>query len=46
MGCSCTVFLCAQEMQDLDRKLMFLERRFDDAEKTKWMGMLKKNPLW
>lgn len=35
-----------REMQELDRKLTFLERRFDDAEKTKWMGMLKKNPLW
>lgn len=35
-----------REMQELDRKLSFLERRFNDAEQTKWQGMLKKNPLW
>jgi len=35
-----------KEVQDLDRQIAFLTRRFDVAEDLKWKGMLKRNPLW
>ena len=35
-----------REIQDLDRKLSFLKKRFDEAEEISWKGTLKKNPLW
>ena len=35
-----------QECDDVDRKLVFLNKRFRDAESSKWEGMFKKQPLW
>ncbi|XP_064609659.1 uncharacterized protein LOC135473720 [Liolophura sinensis] len=34
------------ETDELERKLLFLNKRFDEAEKTSWKGMFKKHPLW
>ena len=33
-------------MEELSTKIAFLNKRFDDAEKTRWEGMFKKNPMW
>lgn len=35
-----------QDIQDLERKIQFLNKRFDEAEHIHWKGMFKKQPLW
>ncbi|XP_069135271.1 uncharacterized protein [Argopecten irradians] len=34
------------EMEELEKKLGFLTKRFHEADNTTWKGMFKKNPLW
>ena len=36
----------SQEMNDLDKKLGFLNKRLHEADGTQWKGMFKKNPMW
>jgi len=33
-------------VQDLSRQLAFIQKRFKEAEETKWTGTLKQHPLW
>jgi len=35
-----------REVQDLARRLAFIAKRFNEAEDAKWMGTLRKQPLW
>ncbi|CAH1798916.1 unnamed protein product, partial [Owenia fusiformis] len=35
-----------REMEELDRKLVFLNKRFQQAEPVNWEGMFRKNPMW
>ncbi|XP_014665774.1 PREDICTED: uncharacterized protein LOC106807825 isoform X1 [Priapulus caudatus] len=35
-----------EEMQELERKLDFLNSRMRQADSSKWKGMFKRNPLW
>jgi len=44
--CDSVCFIYSQDMQDLDRKIAFLQKRVDEANQIKWQGTLKKNPLW
>ncbi|XP_033740196.1 uncharacterized protein LOC117327364 isoform X1 [Pecten maximus] len=34
------------EMEELEKKLGFLTKRFHEADNTTWKGMFKKNPFW
>ncbi|XP_056015428.1 uncharacterized protein LOC125677117 [Ostrea edulis] len=34
------------EIKELENKLVFLQKRLNEAEISKWRGMFKKNPLW
>lgn len=34
------------ELEELDRKLNFLRKRFQDADQSTWTGIIKKSPLW
>ncbi|XP_013389911.1 uncharacterized protein LOC106158461 [Lingula anatina] len=36
----------AAELEDLDRKLVFLNKRLDEASGVSWKGMFKKHPMW
>ncbi|XP_014665775.1 PREDICTED: uncharacterized protein LOC106807825 isoform X2 [Priapulus caudatus] len=38
--------LLTREMQELERKLDFLNSRMRQADSSKWKGMFKRNPLW
>ena len=40
------VFCPPQEMDELNEKMRFLNKRMQDAEGHKWKGMFKKHPLW
>ncbi|XP_074660190.1 uncharacterized protein LOC141912725 [Tubulanus polymorphus] len=35
-----------KEIENIENKLAFINRRIEEAECTKWTGMLKKSPLW
>ena len=35
-----------QNLQELDKQLDFLNKRFNEAESIRWSGMFKKTPLW
>ena len=35
-----------QEMEELNEKMKFLNKRMHEAEGHKWKGMFKKHPLW
>ena len=35
-----------QEVEDLNNKLMFLNKRLAEAEQSHWEGMFKRPPLW
>ena len=37
---------CLQLVDDLNCKLVFLNKRFDQASHTDWKGMFRKPPLW
>ncbi|XP_061177666.1 uncharacterized protein LOC133186430 [Saccostrea echinata] len=34
------------EIRELENKLVFLQKRLNEAEVSQWKGMFKKNPLW
>nr|XP_022288173.1 uncharacterized protein LOC111100510 isoform X2 [Crassostrea virginica] len=34
------------EIKELENKLVFLQKRLNEAEVTQWKGMFRKNPLW
>nr|XP_011416285.2 uncharacterized protein LOC105320166 [Crassostrea gigas] len=34
------------EIRELENKLVFLQRRLNEAEISQWRGMFRKNPLW
>ncbi|XP_050392986.2 uncharacterized protein LOC126811423 [Patella vulgata] len=34
------------ELEDIDRKLNFLNKRIAEADDANWTGMFRKNPLW
>ncbi|CAD5116551.1 DgyrCDS5429 [Dimorphilus gyrociliatus] len=34
------------ELLEIDKQLNFLQKRFQDADRTTWSGMFKKTPLW
>uniref|UniRef100_K1QTF9 Uncharacterized protein n=1 Tax=Magallana gigas TaxID=29159 RepID=K1QTF9_MAGGI len=35
-----------REIRELENKLVFLQRRLNEAEISQWRGMFRKNPLW
>ncbi|KAL8624978.1 hypothetical protein ACOMHN_039865 [Nucella lapillus] len=35
-----------QEIRELEDKLNFLQKRFNEADQMEWMGGIKKSPLW
>ncbi|XP_076466780.1 uncharacterized protein LOC143298013 [Babylonia areolata] len=35
-----------QEIQELEDKLNFLQKRFNEADQMEWTGIIKKSPLW
>ena len=40
------IFSWLQEMEDVEHKLAFLNKRFEQADSIKWTGMFKKHPMW
>ncbi|KAK7108682.1 uncharacterized protein [Littorina saxatilis] len=35
-----------REIRELEDKLNFLQKRFNEADQTEWTGIIKKSPLW